>query len=922
MPLDATSLRRLSTLLDEAMALREPERTTWLAGLQGADAELGPMLRDLLARGASQETADLLPPLPVPAADDAAVAGRAVGPYVLERALGRGGMGEVWLASRADGALKRKVALKLPHVTWAPGLAERFARERDILAALEHPHIARLYDAGVDAQGRPYMALEYVEGQPIDAYSRERSLPVDARVRLLLQVAEAVAFAHARLVVHRDLKPSNMLVTADGQVRLLDFGIAKLLEGGATRETALTQVAGRALTLDYASPEQIRGEPIGTASDVCSLGVVAFELLAGARPYRLKRGSAAELEEAIATADAPLASDVAEDPAAKRALRGDLDAILNKALKRDSAQRYPTIDAFAQDLRRHLAGEGVAARPDTLAYRAARFARRYKVPLAAGAVAVAVFVLAQGFGATAVVIAALLAGLGAALWQARRASIERDRAYALADRNSAVNVFVDTLLTKASRAGALTAQQLLERSERLVEVEVKGNPEQHAFVLGMLAGAYNQTDNATKARELLERAVDIAAASTDDALRDSLAARLAVTVGRLGETDAAIAALDAILARPRTAPEVRAEAHAHRAFLAEFINDPAGALHHAQQTLRWYRASPRAPKRLEPIYLASLASAYHFNVQNDAAMRQFAAAIAAYESLGLADSVGCVQHTGNWAHAEQELGDLPRALELYDRCVATHLRASPDTPLSPYISANRAYVLVQMGRWSEAEAGYRDGLAVARQRGMALVSYSIANLFVEIYVEQDRLEDAEAALSAAQDDRPASIPAMSPADSARLRAAARIAAARGDTAAAIASATESIGDGTPSAGVLIAYLERARNRERAGDLDGARADADAALAMARLLQGSRPWSFRTGQAHLIRARIAAAARDAEGARREAHAALPHLEYNLDAGHPALAQARELAQAEERPASGGSAAELRDPSPPRAGERAG
>ena len=177
MPLDATSLRRLSTLLDEAMALREPERGTWLARLSGADAEFGPMLRGLLARNASAETADLLPPLPAPPAEDVAAAGRAVGPYVLERALGRGGMGEVWLASRADGALRRKVALKLPHATWGPGLAGRFARERDILAALEHPHIARLYDAGVDAQGRPYMALEYVEGQPIDAYSRERSLP-------------------------------------------------------------------------------------------------------------------------------------------------------------------------------------------------------------------------------------------------------------------------------------------------------------------------------------------------------------------------------------------------------------------------------------------------------------------------------------------------------------------------------------------------------------------------------------------------------------------------------------------------------------------------------------------------------------------------------------------------------------------------
>eukprot|EP01031_Cornospumella_fuschlensis_P015568 gene15568-19033_t len=181
--------------------------------------------------------------------------------------LGRGGMGDVWLADRADGELKRQVALKLPRVTWGGALAERLRRERDILATLAHPHIARLYDTGVDAEGRPYLALEYVEGQPIDAYCLERGLSLDKRLGLLLQVAAAVAHAHARLVVHRDLKPSNILVTAEGEVRLLDFGIAKLLQDDLAAETQLTQLSGRPLTLDYASPEQIRGEPLGTASD-------------------------------------------------------------------------------------------------------------------------------------------------------------------------------------------------------------------------------------------------------------------------------------------------------------------------------------------------------------------------------------------------------------------------------------------------------------------------------------------------------------------------------------------------------------------------------------------------------------------------------------------------------------------------------
>ena len=244
------TLGRLSALLDEALDLDEAAREAWLVALPGDAAALAPTLRKLLARQASKETNDL-PGLPVrfdlPGETDAGFKpSDAVGPYRLLRALGHGGMGEVWQAERADGALKRKVALKLPHVSWAPGLAERFAREREILASLEHANIARLYDAGFDPHGRPYMALEYVEGVPIDEFCKQRALPVEGRLRLLLQVADAVAFAHSRLVVHRDLKPGNILVTDEGQVRLLDFGIAKLMEGDSAQETALTRVGGRA----------------------------------------------------------------------------------------------------------------------------------------------------------------------------------------------------------------------------------------------------------------------------------------------------------------------------------------------------------------------------------------------------------------------------------------------------------------------------------------------------------------------------------------------------------------------------------------------------------------------------------------------------------------------------------------------------
>jgi len=271
----------ISALLDEALGLPAPERAPWLEGLVGEPSSHREALRALLAHQASVETDDFLNTLPrldtVHASPPVSglAAGGSVGAYRLIAEIGQGGMGTVWLAERADGLMNRRVALKLPRIVWGDSFAKRLAREREILATLEHEHIARLYDAGIDAHGRPFLAMEYVDGEPIDAYCRTHALPVRERVALLLQVMAAVSHAHSRLVVHRDLKPSNILVTTDAKVKLLDFGIAKLLEGDSTLRTALTELSGRALTLDYASPEQIRGQPLGTASDVYSLAVGA-----------------------------------------------------------------------------------------------------------------------------------------------------------------------------------------------------------------------------------------------------------------------------------------------------------------------------------------------------------------------------------------------------------------------------------------------------------------------------------------------------------------------------------------------------------------------------------------------------------------------------------------------------------------------
>ena len=491
----------LNALLDEALALPASERSAWLAALAGERSGLRETLARLLEAVPGVETDDLLDALPrfgAPAdeAGDPLAApapGDSIGPYRLLSELGRGGMGTVWLAERADAQPRRKIALKLPHLGWAPGLAARLARERDILASLAHPNIARLYDAGVDQIGRPYLALEYVDGVPIDRYCESHALPLRARLDLVLQVATAVGHAHTRLVVHRDLKPSNILVTESGEVRLLDFGIAKLLQDEAGGEaTELTRIAGRALTPDYASPEQIRGEPIGTASDVYSLGVVSYELLAGARPYRLKEASnAGGLAEAIAHAEAPLASRVATERVLKRQLSGDLDAILNKALKKDPAERYATVVAFADDIERHLRHAPVFARPDRIGYRARKFFVRHALQATTGAL----------------VLAALLAGSGVAIWQARQARFEAARAEQVKD--FVLSIFADAD-TDSGAGAATTAADLLKAAKMRVESELSGRPEVAVELMTSIGFGLLGQGLFDEAGDVLHKAVDLA----------------------------------------------------------------------------------------------------------------------------------------------------------------------------------------------------------------------------------------------------------------------------------------------------------------------------------------------------------------------------------------------------------------------------
>jgi serine/threonine-protein kinase len=518
MEVSASTWSAISHLLDQALDLPPPQQEGWLSDLRRREPVLASAVAQLLAAHAEAETADLLdrPPAledPTPARSTPGIGpGSEVGPYRIERELGAGGMAQVWLAQRSDGTLTRDVALKLPRLSLLRmDLAERFARERDILARLEHPNIARLYDAGVTADGLPYLAMEYVEGRAITEYCDERRLDVRARLALFGQVLAAVQFAHARLVIHRDLKPSNILVNQAGDVRMLDFGIAKLLaDDERAHETRLTQMSGRALTPDYASPEQVRGEPLTIATDVYSLGVVLFELLCGQRPYRLKLASAAQLEQAIVEAEPQRPSSAVDAAAAQargseprqlaRALAGDLDTIVLKALAKAPAARYGTVAELDDDLQRYRDGRAVRARPPSRWYLARKFVGRHRAAI--------------GGAAAALVMVATAAS--AAMWQARQARLQAAVALREARHARAAMEFVLDLL-RAGRveqadpqtARKTTAEELVRVGAQRVDERLRDVPEVREQVTDALASMYFEMGLMDEAARLRQKRIEL-----------------------------------------------------------------------------------------------------------------------------------------------------------------------------------------------------------------------------------------------------------------------------------------------------------------------------------------------------------------------------------------------------------------------------
>jgi eukaryotic-like serine/threonine-protein kinase len=420
---------------------------------------------------------------------------RRIGPYRVVRELARGGMGVVYLAERADGQFEQRVALKLVKRGMdSDEIHRRFLAERQILARLDHPHIARLLDGGVSAEGQPYFAIEYVEGTTLLAHCEVHRLGLEERLRLFLDVCDAVRYAHQNLVVHRDLKPSNILVTADGRVKLLDFGIAKLQTQEPDAETGLTATDFRVMTPDYAAPEQVRGEAVTTATDVYALGAVLYELVSGRRAHRLESRTPMEVAWVVCEVE-PEPPSVAASPSIRDRLRGDIDTITLTALKKEPDRRYPTVEQLASDVRRYLDGLPVTARPDTWRYRASKFVGRHRVGVTAGAA----------------IALSLVVGLAGTIWQARVAAERARVASAEAAKQRAVRDFLVQLFQASDPEQALgqdlTARELLERGRRSLDTALVSQPSVRADLLTAVAAAYVNLGHAPQGDSLFSRAV-------------------------------------------------------------------------------------------------------------------------------------------------------------------------------------------------------------------------------------------------------------------------------------------------------------------------------------------------------------------------------------------------------------------------------
>jgi eukaryotic-like serine/threonine-protein kinase len=721
---DAERWAQLSPLLDELLDLSAEAQADRLMDLRVTDPALADELDTLLqagrlakASGLLNGNAGLAPP------GETSLAGQHIGAYRLEALIGEGGSGAVWRARRDDGQYEGSVAIKLLHLSWVGGAAaERFRREAAILARLTHPNIARMLDAGVTPGGQPYLVLELVEGERIDWYADAQRLSVEQRIALFAQVLAALTHAHSHLVIHRDIKPGNILVGQDGTVKLLDFGIAKLLEEHTEPDAAveLTRDGARALTPEFAAPEQLRGEPVTTATDVYALGVALYQLLAGRHPTALERASAAQFIVATIQTDPKLlsgaveqakpqdATRIAEQRATTpqrlvRQLRGDLSNIVARCLRKAPQERYLTPAALEEDLRRYLAHEPVSAHADSMLYRATKFVLKHRAAVAA----------------TSLTTLALVAATGITTWQMLEARLQREEAKLQAAKAEASANFLHLMVTEiGADGGTPTPRQMLDRGLYLLDHNAGADPKFLVDQLVELGDNYSAIYQTDKESEVLTRAETLARSLPYD---EGLAAALCqqidteLTLGHREKAQARFAEAQIVLARLRKPPPgLVAICQLTGANLDSANGNTVDAIARTQKTLGLLESTGNGQ---HPLVIASLSRLAAFHGDLGEALKAFEylrLASAALDRLGRAGTVSKLVQMSNEASSLANFGEPRRSLELFEE-VMRLLQARDASPANSVLyTLNYGNGLSAMGRYDEALAALGQAIAVAR----------------------------------------------------------------------------------------------------------------------------------------------------------------------------------------------------------------
>jgi tetratricopeptide (TPR) repeat protein len=838
--------QRLSQLLDEALDMPEAERAPWLRALRSENPEMADSLERALAGRENEGFAEFLEgpsPLAVEGLESTLV-GRHIGPYVIDAEAGRGGMGSVWRAHRADGRYESTVAIKFVHAMWIGKAGERrFQFEGRALARLNHPNIARLLDAGVAEGSQPYLVLEYVEGEPIDAYCQRMGLDATERVRLFLGVLHAVAHAHSNLIVHRDIKPGNVFVTSDGTVKLLDFGIAKLIDDDS-EAAQLTRASAIALTPQYAAPEQLLGQPISTAADVYALGLLLYLLLTGEHPVPQGTRSSAALVHAVLTEEPPRASSVAKIEAIPaRSLEGDLDNIVHKAIKKNPAERYASVDAFGDDLRRYLADEPVHARPDTSFYRVGKFIKRHRVGTALAGAAIAALTVSvvvatiqanrAGRAATAAIAERTRADKAAA-----DAIEQRDRALEAVGTKEDTNAVVTRLLVDALPKDArdLTRKVLSMGAERIRNS--KGMPKnRRAIQLGFLGALYRDHRDYEMALPLYEEANQLATEGGDRALIAETLCAAGSVEGHLGKITEGLAKIDQALDElPRRKDLARARLGCDAAKLNVSFELGLSGLEAAEDAEKTVPdVTPPDPFEGERA-LTNLANASGRAMKVEQATQAYARLQQVFAAPDRQYDYDAAGHFYNQGSLQWRIGRPLDARASLDRLLQIENRRGNTNPV-PLSLLLGARIARQLGDTQAAKAGYEHALKHALELQDLSAENSAATELVAALVDAGDFAAAKLQLSRAEKTLRANVPPGYPGFNFLRVQTALIAEHAGDPAGTQRLLDEALAmyhdNSPPSYGFPAVLVLRAEFELRRGNAAAAQADAEHALAVYR-----------------------------------------------------------------------------------------